>query len=84
MESVTLHTDLPELFNDLSDVIRLFLGECEISEEPGGSLAVVHTMGQQHVVTVGVARAVAAAREGRKPAGRMQGATSGHLFSPIG
>ena len=31
-----------------------------------------------------VARAVAAVREGRKPAGRMQGATSGHLFSPIG
>ena len=59
MESVTLHTDLPELFNDLSDVIRLFLGECEISEEPGGSLVVVHTMGQQHVVTVGDARAVA-------------------------
>ena len=31
-----------------------------------------------------VARAVAAAREGRKPAPRAQGATSGHLFSPIG
>ena len=60
MERVTLHTDLPELTNDLCDVIRLFLGECEINEEPGGSLTVVHTMGQEHVVTVGDARAVAA------------------------
>ena len=60
MERVTLHTDLPELTNDLSDVIRLFLGECEITQEPGGSLTVAHTMGQEHVVTVGDARAVAA------------------------
>ena len=63
MERVTLHTDLPELTNDLCDVIRLFLGECEINEEPGGSLSVVHTMGQEHVVTVGDARAVAAVGE---------------------
>ena len=60
MERVTLHTDLPELTNDLCDVIRLFLGECEITQEPGGSLTVAHTMGQEHVVTVGDARAVAA------------------------
>ena len=31
-----------------------------------------------------VARAVEAAREGRAPEPRMKGATSGHLFSPIG
>ena len=31
-----------------------------------------------------VARAVACARAGRKPAARMQGATSGHLFTAIG
>ena len=31
-----------------------------------------------------VARAVACARVGRKPAARMQGATSGHLFTAIG
>ncbi|MGI6754959.1 MAG: DUF3656 domain-containing U32 family peptidase [Atopobiaceae bacterium] len=31
-----------------------------------------------------ILRAIKAARSGRKPAGRMQGATSGHLFSAIG
>ena len=31
-----------------------------------------------------VARALEAARDGRRPAPRMKGATSGHLFSPIG
>ena len=31
-----------------------------------------------------VVRALEAVREGRRPAPRMKGATSGHLFSPIG
>jgi len=31
-----------------------------------------------------VVRAIVAVREGRRPAPRMQGATSGHLFTGIG
>lgn len=53
MERITLLTDLAEYYNDLSDVIRLFLGECEISQEAGG-LTIVHTMDETgHTVRIG-------------------------------
>ena len=53
METVTLKTALPEYYNDLCDVIRLFLGECEISENEGGSYVIVHEMTDKHIVTCG-------------------------------
>ena len=34
--TITLRTALPELYNDLCEVIRLFYGECEIHEDADG------------------------------------------------
>ncbi len=50
-----------------------FMADCTLLNEAETTAAVTR-----------VARAVAAAREGGKPAPRAQGATSGHLFAPIG
>ena len=53
METVTLKTALPEYYNDLCDVVRLFLGECEITENEGGHYVIVHEMKEKHTVTCG-------------------------------
>ena len=36
--TITLRTALPELYNDLCEVIRLFYGECEIHEDADGEI----------------------------------------------
>ena len=36
MRRVILQTACPEIWNDLCDVARLFLGECEIAQEGEG------------------------------------------------
>ena len=42
--TITLRTALPELYNDLCEVIRLFYGECEIHEDADGEICIVHTV----------------------------------------
>lgn len=51
--TITLCTALPELYNDLCEVIRLFYGECEIHEDADGEICIVHTVeDEKHVVRV--------------------------------
>ena len=51
--TITLRTALPELYNDLCEVIRLFYGECEIHEDADGEICIVHTVeDEKHVVRV--------------------------------
>lgn len=52
--TITLRTALPELYNDLCEVIRLFYGECEIHEDADGEICIVHIVeDEKHVVRVG-------------------------------
>ena len=51
--TITLRTALPELYNDLCEVIRLFYGECEIHEDADGEICIVHSVeDEKHVVRV--------------------------------
>ena len=42
MRRVILQTACPEIWNDLCDVARLFLGECEIAQEGEGEIHISH------------------------------------------
>ena len=53
MRRVILQTACPEIWNDLCDVARLFLGECEIAQEGEGEIHISHEIaGGAHVARV--------------------------------
>ena len=58
MTRVKLTTCSPEIWNDLCDVARLFLGECEIAQEGESDLVLSHAVeGGAHVARAGQAEA---------------------------
>ena len=53
MRRVILQTACPEIWNDLCDVARLFLGECEIAQEGEGEIHISHEIADgAHVARV--------------------------------
>ena len=53
MRRVILQTACPEIWNDLCDVARLFLGECEIAQDGEGEIHISHEIaGGAHVARV--------------------------------